>query len=150
MVLQPFVGPWPLLQFRNLFCRDGRTPWTSDQPVARPLPKHTTTQTQNKHTHTDIQSLELNSNTRFQRSRERRQFMSQTARRLIGSLSLLFTQSNIAYISHTREQKQVLGCCNSLGSMGTFTHAVELELGHESRNYNFTWKKKPKFYRRAV
>jgi hypothetical protein len=26
----------------------GRTPWTSDQPVARPLPKHRTTQTQNK------------------------------------------------------------------------------------------------------
>jgi hypothetical protein len=28
---------------------DGRTPWTSDQLVARPLPKHRTTQTQNKH-----------------------------------------------------------------------------------------------------
>jgi hypothetical protein len=32
--LQPFVDPWPLLQFRNLFYADGRTPWTSDQPVA--------------------------------------------------------------------------------------------------------------------
>jgi hypothetical protein len=30
---------------------DGRTPWTSDQLVARPLPKHRTTQTQNKHTY---------------------------------------------------------------------------------------------------
>jgi hypothetical protein len=30
---------------------DGRTPWTSDQLVARPLPKHRTTQTQNKHIH---------------------------------------------------------------------------------------------------
>jgi hypothetical protein len=28
---------------------DGRTLWTSDQLVARPLPKHSTTQTQNKH-----------------------------------------------------------------------------------------------------
>jgi hypothetical protein len=28
---------------------DGRTPWTSDQLVAKPLPKHRTTQTQNKH-----------------------------------------------------------------------------------------------------
>jgi hypothetical protein len=28
---------------------DGRTPWTSDQLVARPLPKQRTTQTQNKH-----------------------------------------------------------------------------------------------------
>jgi hypothetical protein len=30
---------------------DGRAPWTSDQLVARPLPKHRTTQTQNKHRH---------------------------------------------------------------------------------------------------
>jgi hypothetical protein len=29
MALQPFVGPWHLLQFRNLFYTDGRTPWTS-------------------------------------------------------------------------------------------------------------------------
>jgi hypothetical protein len=48
MVLHPFVGPWPFLQFRNLFYPDGRTPWTSDQPNARPLPIHRTTQTQNK------------------------------------------------------------------------------------------------------
>jgi hypothetical protein len=26
----------------------GRTPWTGDQPVARPLPTHRTTQTKNK------------------------------------------------------------------------------------------------------
>jgi hypothetical protein len=31
---------------------DGRTPWTSDQPVSRPLPTHRTTQTQNKSLHT--------------------------------------------------------------------------------------------------
>jgi hypothetical protein len=30
----------------------GRTPWTEDQPVARPLPAHITTQTQNKRTQT--------------------------------------------------------------------------------------------------
>jgi hypothetical protein len=29
----------------------GRTAWTGDQLVARPLPKHRTTQTQNKHIH---------------------------------------------------------------------------------------------------
>jgi hypothetical protein len=28
----------------------GRTPWTGDQPVSRPLPIHRTTQTQNKRT----------------------------------------------------------------------------------------------------
>jgi hypothetical protein len=38
MDLQPFVGPWPLLLLRNLFYIGGRTPWTSDQLVARRLP----------------------------------------------------------------------------------------------------------------
>jgi hypothetical protein len=52
MTLQPFVGPWPLLQFSNLFHTDGRTPWKSDQPFARSLPTHRTTQTQNKRTQT--------------------------------------------------------------------------------------------------
>jgi hypothetical protein len=51
MALQPFVRPWPLIQFRNHFYADGRTPWTSDQPVAKPLPIRRTTRTQNKHTH---------------------------------------------------------------------------------------------------
>jgi hypothetical protein len=50
MALQPFVGPWPLLQFRNLYTA-GRTPWTGDQSVARPLPTHRTTQAQDKRTH---------------------------------------------------------------------------------------------------
>jgi hypothetical protein len=40
MALQSFVGPWSLLQFRNVFYTVCRTPWTSDQPVTRPLPKH--------------------------------------------------------------------------------------------------------------
>jgi hypothetical protein len=45
--------PWVLasdFQFHDHFT-DGRTPWTSDQLVARPLPKHRTTQTQNKDIH---------------------------------------------------------------------------------------------------
>jgi hypothetical protein len=29
MALQPVVGLWPLLQFRNHFYTDDRTPWTS-------------------------------------------------------------------------------------------------------------------------
>jgi hypothetical protein len=32
----------------------GRSLWTGDQPVARPLPTHTTTRTQNKRTHTSM------------------------------------------------------------------------------------------------
>jgi hypothetical protein len=50
--VRPFVGPWPLLQFRNLFYTDDRVPWTSDQPVARLLPTHRTAQTQNEPIHT--------------------------------------------------------------------------------------------------
>jgi hypothetical protein len=51
MALPAHSGPWSLIQFRNHFCTDGRTPWTSDQLVARSLPKHRT-QTQNKRIHT--------------------------------------------------------------------------------------------------
>jgi hypothetical protein len=49
LAVQP---PWALasaFQFYYHFT-DGRTPWTSNQLVARPLPKHRATQTQNKHT----------------------------------------------------------------------------------------------------
>jgi hypothetical protein len=43
------IGPRSLIfQFHNHFT-DGRTPRTPGQLVARPLPKHRTTQTQNKH-----------------------------------------------------------------------------------------------------
>jgi uncharacterized protein YegL len=50
MALQPL---WALasFQFPDLFTI-GRTPWTSDQLCARPLPKHRTAQTQNKHIYT--------------------------------------------------------------------------------------------------
>jgi hypothetical protein len=56
------------------FYIDGRTPWTRDQPFARPLPTHRTTQTQNKRTHKHPYS-KWNSNPRSQRSSGRRQFM---------------------------------------------------------------------------
>jgi hypothetical protein len=51
MALQLFVGPWPLLQFHNHFYTDGRTPWTNDQPITRPLPTHRI------NAHTDIHVL---------------------------------------------------------------------------------------------
>jgi hypothetical protein len=47
MALQPFVGAWPFFGFLILYTV-GSIPWTGDQPVARPLPTHRTTQTQNK------------------------------------------------------------------------------------------------------
>jgi hypothetical protein len=45
MTPHPFVAPWPLFQFLNLYTI-GRAPWIGDRPVARPLPRHRTTQTQ--------------------------------------------------------------------------------------------------------
>jgi hypothetical protein len=41
---------WTLTAFKFLDLLHGRTPWTGDQPVARSLPAHRTTQTQNKRT----------------------------------------------------------------------------------------------------
>jgi hypothetical protein len=59
MALQPFVGPWPLLQFRNHFYTDGRTPRARDQPSARPLPTHRKTQTHNKRTQATMPCVEF-------------------------------------------------------------------------------------------
>jgi hypothetical protein len=68
------LGPGLFFNFVIFLYTDGRAPWTSDQPVARPLPTHRTTQTQNKCTHRH-QCLEWDSNPRSQRLSERRQFM---------------------------------------------------------------------------
>jgi hypothetical protein len=56
MVLQPSVGPWPLFQFLD-FYTVGRTSWTGDHPVARPLHTHRTAQTQNKRTQTSMSQV---------------------------------------------------------------------------------------------
>jgi hypothetical protein len=53
VALQPFVGPWPLFSFLILYTV-GRTPWSEDQPIERPLPINRTTQTQNKCTQTSM------------------------------------------------------------------------------------------------
>jgi hypothetical protein len=49
----PLLGTGRFFSFVNL-CPVGGTPWTGDQPVARSLPIHRTTQTQNKHTQTSM------------------------------------------------------------------------------------------------
>jgi hypothetical protein len=51
--LYSLCGHWPLFQSLTLFTI-GRTPWTGDQPIARPLPTHRTTQPQNKRTQTSM------------------------------------------------------------------------------------------------
>jgi hypothetical protein len=55
-LFQPFVGPWPLLQFRNIFYTDGGTSWTSDQPVAKPA-TYTQGNTDRRNAHRNIHAL---------------------------------------------------------------------------------------------
>jgi hypothetical protein len=57
MALQPF-GPWPLFQFLNLYTA-ARTPWTGDQPIAKPLTAHRAAQTQNNYTQTPMPHVGL-------------------------------------------------------------------------------------------
>jgi hypothetical protein len=56
MALQCFVEPWTLLQFRNLFYTDGRTPWTSDSP-SQGCYLHTRQHEHRKNALTDIHDL---------------------------------------------------------------------------------------------
>jgi hypothetical protein len=42
-----------------IFCTLGRTPWTEDQPIARPLPAHREAQTQNKPTRISMAHVEF-------------------------------------------------------------------------------------------
>jgi hypothetical protein len=69
MTLQPFVGPCLFFSFL-IFYTVGRTPWTGDQPVARPLPAHRTAQTQNKRTQTSMPWVEFEpTNPAFERAK---------------------------------------------------------------------------------
>jgi hypothetical protein len=59
MALQPFVGPWTLFFTFAILYTIGRTPWTGEQPVARPLPAHRAAQTQNKRIQTSMPQVEF-------------------------------------------------------------------------------------------
>jgi hypothetical protein len=86
-LFQPTQGPSLFMQLCNHFYTESRTPWTSDQPVTRPLPNPG----QHKHrinTHAKHQSLEWDSNPRFQRPSERTHVMPWTARFLWPAIQL--------------------------------------------------------------
>jgi hypothetical protein len=51
--LQPFLGPWPLFQFLDVFTRTVSL-WTSDHLVARLLPTNKTAYTKHKHIQTSL------------------------------------------------------------------------------------------------
>jgi hypothetical protein len=67
-VVKSTYGSTAAFNFLNLYTV-GRTPWTGDQPVARPLP----VQTQDKRTQTPMPQVD--SNPRSQLSNGRRRFM---------------------------------------------------------------------------
>jgi hypothetical protein len=54
----PLLGLGRFFSFL-IFYTVGRTPWTGDQPVARPLPAHRRAQTQNKRTQTSMPQVGL-------------------------------------------------------------------------------------------
>jgi hypothetical protein len=133
MALQPFVGPWPLFSFLTLYTA-GRTPLTGDQPVARPLPTHRTTQTQNKRTQKRHPCLEWDSS-------GRRRFMPHTAGPLwsacpydgntqikqklenqFGVESLMLSDGRVGY--------RYLWCPNSDRNAATLSKLVVLSLGY--------------------
>jgi hypothetical protein len=87
-----------LLDFGQFFSflilyTDARTPWTRDQPVARPLPTHRSTQTQNKHTHRQP-CFEWDSNPRSKCLSGRRQLMCVCAATVMGSSFCMHPQSS--------------------------------------------------------
>jgi hypothetical protein len=71
VVLEHFVGPWPLFQLLDLYTVV-RAHWMGDQPVARPLPAHRTIQRINAHKHLCVKWV---SNPQSQRSNELKLFM---------------------------------------------------------------------------
>jgi hypothetical protein len=58
MARRPFVEPWPLFRFLDLFYTAGRAPRTGDQPIARPL-LYTEQHKQNKRTQTSMPRVGL-------------------------------------------------------------------------------------------
>jgi hypothetical protein len=71
VALQPFVGPWPLLQFLNLF---SQSVGLLGRGISPPQGRYRTTQTQNKRTYRHP-CLELDSKPRTQLSSDRKQFV---------------------------------------------------------------------------
>jgi hypothetical protein len=53
LLYSPLLGPGPFFSFLILNTV-GRTPWTGDQPIARPLPTYRTAQTLNKCTQISV------------------------------------------------------------------------------------------------
>jgi hypothetical protein len=91
----------------------GRTPWTGNQPVARPLSTRRSTQTQDKLTQTP-HCLEWDSNPRLQCSSGRRQF-SLITRGHCDRLCMLVISRNVSKLDTNCIMNSFLRClCSSV------------------------------------
>jgi ubiquitin C-terminal hydrolase len=83
------------------------TPWTGDQPVARPLLTHRTTQTQNKRTQTSISQVEFEPTiTAFERVKT--VHASDLASTMIGSYCHMLANSSFIYRPTIRSYKVLI------------------------------------------
>jgi hypothetical protein len=121
MAQQPFVNPWPLLQFRNLFTRMLR------------LTERGTSPTQGRYLHTEQHKHRINAhrhpclewdlNSRSYRSSEQRQFIHYTGQPLWSSQSC-----NI----RTKFRKYPSTCLKVISVLNRVTHALSLQLSSSS------------------
>jgi hypothetical protein len=109
VTLQPFVRPWPLLQFRKLFYIHGRTPWVGDQPVARPLPTRRTTQT---HTKTSMPFSGIRTHDPSVRASEDNWCLRLRGRPLWSTFSVIVSQ--FSQMSHEYDQWAWLICYSKI------------------------------------
>jgi hypothetical protein len=104
------IGPWPLFQFLNLHIV-GRTPWTGDQPVARPLLTHRTKQTQNKCTQTSMPRVEFEPTIPVFERAKTVHALGRTAS-VIGTDAWLFISKRLHYMILTRPKAMSGRCSN--------------------------------------
>jgi hypothetical protein len=141
VALHPFIGPWFVLQFRNIFYTDGRTPWTRDQPVAMPVPTHRTTQTHNKRTQTSMPWVGLEPTIPVS-ERAKRVHTLDRAAAVIGSLNKLLNK-NYRYTSllwvylHMKKCRLTCFCVVCLRSLCRCGPSVSCSVYFQARPVNY-------------
>jgi hypothetical protein len=126
MALQFFVEPWPLFSFLMLYTV-GRTPWSSDQPVARPLPTNRATQTENRRKHRHPR-LQWDSNPRSQLLSERRQFIPQTARTIVIGPKLFVQMKRYTKEEQCMDYSHEIQLTNSCNLIFQSVRDIEIDL----------------------
>jgi hypothetical protein len=154
MALQSLLGPDLFFSSVIIFYTDDRAPWASDKPVTRPLPTHRTTQTQNKRIHRNPY-LEGDSNSRSQRSSERRQltftYFKNLPPKLQGSVLKVHIYSthtdipcllNPCYIHYYLSVQFCLKSCFNARFRVAIRHLYGLLMGPWRKRFYHPWNKR--------